>query len=260
MARPTLPLEEQAAIERIREGILRHAVVTYDLLFPRLSASVSRVEDFLRPHLAKPANLKMELGEYSSNLFDAEAQYYAKHSHNESELRHWLLELANSIVYDISPDRSEPYDFAIAPRIKLRASALDFHCQSWEQTEAMRDALAVRIEHWVQAAKDHSGVSLVWSHNAANSTFKRMAEILETPVRLEDPPPRPIGDPPAIQRNNLGARLDEIVQRDNISHEELAHRIGVSRASYFAVKGGHGGRKSRRKVDDYLAKPNPNVD
>jgi hypothetical protein len=61
--------------------------------------------------------------------------------------------------------------------------------------------------------------------------------------------------PPTFpKQTDLGGRLDELVLRLDISHEELADRIKLSRSTYFEVKAGRGGRSSRRKVEAYLAK------
>jgi hypothetical protein len=40
----------------------------------------------------------------------------------------------------------------------------------------------------------------------------------------------------------IGDRLDEIALLEDISHEEQADRIGISRSMYFEVKAGRGGR------------------
>jgi hypothetical protein len=54
----------------------------------------------------------------------------------------------------------------------------------------------------------------------------------------------------AAPTKSLAERLDDAAI--DTGHEELAHRIGVSRSSYFEVKRGGGGRKARKKVEGYL--------
>jgi hypothetical protein len=52
---------------------------------------------------------------------------------------------------------------------------------------------------------------------------------------------------------DISARLDEAVHRLDISHEELADRIGISRTTYFEVKAGRGGKRSRGLAETYLS-------
>jgi hypothetical protein len=49
----------------------------------------------------------------------------------------------------------------------------------------------------------------------------------------------------------IGERLDDAAI--DIGHLEQAHRIGISRSSYFEVKAGKGGKKAKRKAELYLA-------
>ncbi len=56
---------------------------------------------------------------------------------------------------------------------------------------------------------------------------------------------------PATQ--DIGSRLDEVVHHLNISHEALADLIGVSRTTYFEVKAGRGGKRSRHLTETYLS-------
>ena len=62
----------------------------------------------------------------------------------------------------------------------------------------------------------------------------------------------------------LSELLDDAAILGDISHEEQAAKIGISRTTYFEVKAGRGGRKSRRATQLYLdgalgsnAEPNP---
>jgi hypothetical protein len=60
--------------------------------------------------------------------------------------------------------------------------------------------------------------------------------------------------PPQPASPTISERLDEATVDEGISHEEQAHRIGISRTVYFEVKAGRGGRKSRRKTENYLSR------
>jgi len=53
-------------------------------------------------------------------------------------------------------------------------------------------------------------------------------------------------------RKSIGDRLDDVALAENISHEEQASRIGISRTAYFQVKAGRGGKRSKGKVMNYL--------
>jgi hypothetical protein len=55
-----------------------------------------------------------------------------------------------------------------------------------------------------------------------------------------------------VEAKTISERLDEARWKADISHEEQAARIKISRTAYFEVKAGRGGRKSRRKVELYL--------
>ena len=67
-------------------------------------------------------------------------------------------------------------------------------------------------------------------------------------------PPIPSGDAPDKRPvKTISDRLDDAAEHERISHEEQAHRIGISRTAYFEVKAGRGGKKSRRKTENYLA-------
>ncbi len=53
--------------------------------------------------------------------------------------------------------------------------------------------------------------------------------------------------------STMSQKLDEIILREDVSHEELASRIKIGRTTYFEVKAGRGGRKARRKVENFVS-------
>jgi hypothetical protein len=57
----------------------------------------------------------------------------------------------------------------------------------------------------------------------------------------------------AVVAPDLGARLDAACDSAMISHQEQAGRIGIGRSTYFEVKAGRGGKKARRRAEEYLA-------
>jgi len=73
-------------------------------------------------------------------------------------------------------------------------------------------------------------------------------------MKPTDKPATPSGQLPGPDAKSTSDRMDEASLRADISHEEQADRIKISRTTYFAVKAGRGGRKSKRKVEDYLTR------
>jgi hypothetical protein len=56
--------------------------------------------------------------------------------------------------------------------------------------------------------------------------------------------------------SSLAHRLEEAVARLDITHDELARRIGIGKTTYYAVKGGGGKTSTQLKVEQYLHKLN----
>lgn len=57
---------------------------------------------------------------------------------------------------------------------------------------------------------------------------------------------------PEGEPNDISTRLDKAAVKKGVSHEEQAHLIGLSRATYFKAKAGHGGRGTKIKIENYL--------
>jgi hypothetical protein len=137
---PTLPLEVQAAIELAGETLRGAAKVRWPMVFGRNPDDTGLLPTSLK--YPRPANLKLQLQEYASALFDLEAQYYPRHSKDEPGLRVRLSILATSLSLDIAKELNE------------YSAALDFHCSFAERHTAIMDALSDRGDHWVQIAKN----------------------------------------------------------------------------------------------------------
>jgi hypothetical protein len=60
-----------------------------------------------------------------------------------------------------------------------------------------------------------------------------------------------VSAPPGEGRD-LGARLEEASRWALLTHSEQAARIGIGRSTYFEVKAGRGGKKARRRTEEYL--------
>jgi hypothetical protein len=65
-------------------------------------------------------------------------------------------------------------------------------------------------------------------------------------------------DKPPVK--TISDRLDDAATHRGISHEEQASRIHISRTAYFEVKAGRGGKKSRRKTENYLSRVFNDID
>jgi hypothetical protein len=146
-SRPTLPLDTQAVIERTKQGIIDARKVLCPHLFqPLLVMDIgSSLEP---PPVRKTANVKIELGLYSSLLFDSEAEHYPILAGTGGELGAWLEALASSVQNEVMADTQR-----CSPRIHL-------HCSASERREAIREALAKRIDHWCDCfRKNIEGVS-----------------------------------------------------------------------------------------------------
>jgi hypothetical protein len=107
--------------------------------------------------------------------------------------------------------------------------------------------------------------SLEWSRY--QDELLEITEVQAHPVSVAIQQKRPVGAPaPRVQpqpdgevataatagAKTIGERLDDARLNADISHEEQAARIGISRSAYFEVKAGRGGRKSRRSTEKYL--------
>jgi hypothetical protein len=62
----------------------------------------------------------------------------------------------------------------------------------------------------------------------------------------------PVISAKAAVARDLGARLDAACDSAMIFHQEQAGRIGIGRSTYFEVKAGRGGKKARRRAEEYL--------
>lgn len=220
-----LSLEEQAAIERARELIFAHAAITFDLLpFGGTPIKDFQIGPTSAPRQKKSAILRLQLGEFSANLFDAEAQHYLKHAKEESELRSWLQDVAARIGAEVARDACD--------------SSQDFHCSNAERLNAVSAALNKRIDHWVGKKQDEI---IARASGPRRDTAPRPKQEIDQTEDSALPPTK-----------SMSERLDEAAIREDITHEEQAHRIGIKRTAYYEVKKGAGGKKARIRTENYL--------
>jgi hypothetical protein len=142
--------------------------------------------------------------------------------------------------------------------------SLDFHCSAEERRKEIAEVLKERIDHWVEVAKAAPAVIVAWEWARRGILLPitcmqaiEPAGNLKAAAPAAGPEVVPITPTTKTQKETghlktIGARLDEARLLADISHEEQAVKIGISRTVYFEVKAGRGGRRSRRKTEIYL--------
>ena len=209
-----LSLEEQAAIERAREGIFKHAAVTYDLL-PVGKSTVERISQFSArtraPHEKKPATLKLQLCKFSVDLFDAEAEYYPKYAKDEAELRSWLQPVAARVGDEVGRDALD--------------SSQDFHCSKADRLNAISYALNKRVNHWVGKKQSEiiSMASGPQREEAAPSYIKgTFVSAVTTAPNVSDE----VREPTHLK--TIGEQIDRLRQEsEDMTIEELAGEVNL---------------------------------
>jgi hypothetical protein len=128
------------------------------------------------------------------------------------------------------------YHFDLLPPLPDRWQPIQERLRYWSVRGFSR--LAMQVEESIEPI----GGRTYWPHI---ETTQQIAKVTGQPKDISD-------------------QLDKAALKENISHEEQAARIGISRTTYFEVKAGHGGRKARRSVEMYLSQifpeprgPNP---
>jgi hypothetical protein len=238
--RPKLPLEVQASIERSIEIAIAIPRVSYDILFALDTQAVLMLAGSSpQRRQRKPATLKLQLRQYARSLFDAEAGYYPEHADSDEQLREWLSDL------------SELVSAEIAKELESSMALLNFHCTLGERKAAIDEELIERTNHWVSLNRQRFKISLMRGTEPAVPRTRphRPIEAITTLEQVPSPTTPPLAK---AAKKTLGERLDEAKIAADISHEEQAHRIGLSRTVYFEVKAGRGGRGARRKTEKYL--------
>ena len=137
-----------------------------------------------------------------------------------SETTAYLKALVHHIYFDKiwwSPSQSEEYEVYKAAKIQI---------ENMDEWTAIQDQLKRAI---------------------------RSSEAKQDLSHLESQYAAPAKSVAAALGKSIGEQLDDAILRLDISHEEQAERIGISRTTYFEVKAGRGGRKARKKTATYLS-------
>jgi hypothetical protein len=120
------------------------------------------------------------------------------------------------------------------------------------------DAIAREVRHWtnegfrriVKSQQAKRDTKMPWaSSRTAEEPIEPVSGRMASPMELA---PAPSPQPELTRPKTLGERLDDAKIAADISHEEQAHKIGLSRTVYFEVKAGRGGRGARRQAEKYL--------
>jgi hypothetical protein len=176
--------------------------------------SVTSLAGYVEPMPKQPIRLGEILGSYAIALFKAEAAEYPP----SPDIQLWFTELVKKV------------EESIIRRVVKKRSVITGEL-TYHATEAqMRGNIQVALGRHL--GKDRFPVATV--------TAKDTASI---PAGEKEQP-----------HLGLGERLDEARLLENISHEEQADRIGISRTTYFEVKAGRGGQDSKRKTELYLSR------
>jgi hypothetical protein len=212
--RPGLPLEDLAAIERARELIRQHAIVTWKLLFGIESLGPSNPGAPGISKERKPASLKLELREYACALFNFEAQQYARRAASHEELRASLEIVADCIETEVIAE--------------IHAPSHDFHCAPAERQQTIRDALKERIQYWLSVPQKQNQKPVV-----SRAPQPPPPVELGGGMRFSLPGQKAFDttEPPGTPSNAPGARLKEYREEAGLTQEVLAELIGVSARS-----------------------------
>lgn len=189
---------------------------------PSILESVAGMSDGLPPMPKQPISVCKNLATYASELFDIESSYYP----SSDELPVWLHNLAGRVAQEVIAHAVGARPSGTSFRI---TAGLTYHASKEAMDEAVRSALKLKL---------------------ASLLSPRASDLSRISVSHPRPQPTQI-QAPAMK--TIGERLDDAAGEENISHEEQAHRIGISRTVYFEVKAGRGGRRSKTKAEKYLA-------
>ena len=185
------------------------------------------------PEPKLPIKLCKILTQYAISLFNCEVtRYDLKHP----DLNHWIRDLIR---------RTETIVMESVNDIDKHGSLkkLTHHASYQHMRAAVKEGLKSKIS------------------GAPQPSFRQLLKVASGPIALakniQAKPNNAFSAPP----KTISERLDDAVLKENISHEEQAVRIGIGRSTYFEVKKGGGGRKSKRSVELYLSRTfsGPNV-
>jgi hypothetical protein len=139
------------------------------------------------------------------------------------------------------------------PVLKVQSESLTFLERFARSTERERRHLGIDLPSMVDGSLN-ALVEGAWVGFKAAPQWKEFQDDLLKVAELQGSSgARAQGETPQSPSKSIGQRLDEAALLQGISHEEQAARIGISRTTYFEVKGDGGGKNSRTKVELYLS-------
>jgi hypothetical protein len=224
--RPTLSLQIRANIDRAKAKLCDDSN-RFDLLFLPVQNSLTRFAEAFNPQIGTTAPrqpessaLHLQIEDFTGSMFDVEAQHYSGFASDPGVLLSWLNQLATEV--------------SLLARRLVADDRLDFHLSPAEREKIIADALEARIRHWTPMKQ-----------TLTNALRPTLTGDFEKPQLVNS---RPNSSPANIK--SIGERLDDLAL--HIGHDALAHKIRISRSSYFKVKGGGGGKTVRKKAEAYL--------
>jgi hypothetical protein len=285
---PSLSLGTQAAIEQERRLLFSQAPSVYRFLFRRDDVAKMLGNPVLH---RMPASLKQELQHFSSTLFDAEAKHYIKLARDETELQAWLQKLIVQISSEVTKFFEQfslfhNFHCPSSERLSAVADGLNTRSDHWMKfAETDHDAIMMRAQWALDRAREIQQTNslpqgqqevaapineqpgaqgLPISHKSAVMRATEMLVDAELRAHAQLYGERKLkelrksstdvtvqADPiPALK--TIGQRLDDAALHADLSHEQQAFEIGISRSIYFEVKAGRGGKKARAKTLLYL--------
>lgn len=178
---PNLPLESKALIEHARVNVIRTREVCYPLCFESPIGSILKgLQTSVLTYSPKmPSTLMVQLKNYATELFDAEAGVYIKHAGSDFELRIWLSSLALRIEAEVTKET------------EVRSRSHDYHCTLTERISAIREGLQ-RIDHWCEVAKNDYEATLTRGYAAL---ARSQAARTESALAIQAPGSTPVSEP-----------------------------------------------------------------
>jgi len=138
----------------------------------------------------------------------------------------------------------------VIAEVEKHASAHDYHCTPAERRDVVAKVLEARVVHWL---------GVYQSDHARRRTPDDPISPVGGRTSWRQPAAPVAAEKGMAHEKTVGEKLEEVAARENISHEEQAERIGISRSAYFAVKAGGGGTRVRQRAALYLQRFFPNT-
>jgi hypothetical protein len=127
---------------------------------------------------------------------------------------------------------------------------------AWEQFSGFPIDILPPLRPGTKESQHHTNANRIikMAHHWIMEGYRRLDSLKEKSMLAADGATSGTAIHKAPDGKSLSEKLDEAALHEDISHEEQAHRIGLSRTTYFEVKTGRGGKKARTKTALYLSR------